>query len=388
MLCTLLSVSVAACQDSSSSGGEPTALLTNSSADTELLVSLPAANAVQRIRRSDGATVAQFEVGMLPHDFLPGPNNDILYLVLVGSQAIAEIDVARNRVLRTFLTEPVPAQRANGTAIKGHVDQNAFAHTTCFDCHHGGAGGINPAVVGSRPLGIAWNATRDALLVTNSRTSTLAIIDIATGNIRRTVSLAPDAVAHEPAALAATSDRIVVALRPTQPSFEPSNILVMNAIDFSVLSETPVGSNANHVVVNEQDRAAYVSDFESNTITRISLDTGNVTKYTVGNGPLGVRSLLASTFLVANYYQNSVSFVDKASGVSSEFPLRLGQQQFSNPTKIGINTEQSFAYVVTSGTAGDVLELDLRRREFVRAFDVGGLPFDVTMVPASVAANK
>lgn len=388
MLGMFLSLSVAACQDSSSSGGESSASSTTPVKDAELLVSLPAANTVQRIRISDGATVAQFEVGMLPHDFLSGPNDNILYLVLVGSQAVAEIDVAQNRVLRTFLTEPVPTQRTDGTIIQGHIEQNAFAHTTCFDCHHGGASGVKPAVVGSRPLGIAWNATHDALLVTNSRTSTLAVIDVATGQLRRTVSLAPGAVAHEPAALAATPDRIVVALRPAQPSFDPSSIVVMSANDFSVLSKTAVGSNANHVVADEYDRAAYVSDFESNTITRIGLDAGDVAKFTVGNGPLGVRTLQASTLLAANYYQNSVSLVTKATGVSSEIPLRVGQQQFSNPSKIGINAARTFAYVVASGTAGDVLELDLRRNEFVRAFDVGGLPFDVTMVPSSVVAIK
>lgn len=381
MVCAV-AVTLAACSDTPTADSNPTDTgIPASEPQTELFVSLPAADAIQRIRVSDGAILQQTQVGMLPHNFLRSRDGRSVYVVLVGSQSIAEIDTKRGQVLRTLLTAPVPDKRSDGSVIQGHIDRNAFVHTTCFDCHRGGADGVKPVVVGTRPLGIAWNATGDALLVTNSRSSTLAVIDITSGAITKEISLAPNALAHDPAALAASADRIVVTLRPSQPSFANSVIRVMRANDFSTVSETVVGSNANHVIIDDASRSAYVSDFESNTVTRVPLDDGVASSLTVRNGPLGLRTFDGARLLSANYYQNSLSVVDISSGASTEIPLLIDAINYSNPTHIALSANRNLAYIVSSGTRGHVLEFDLQRLQFTRAFPIGGLPFDIIALP-------
>src|SRR4051812_31825782 len=53
-----------------------------------------------------GETEARIDVGMLPHNLVLSPDRRTLYAALVGSQAIAEIDVRALRLRRTLLTAP------------------------------------------------------------------------------------------------------------------------------------------------------------------------------------------------------------------------------------------------------------------------------------------
>src|SRR3954454_1411365 len=59
-----------------------------------VFVSQAGSSTVALVNAKSGAIETRIEVGMLPHNLVLSPDRRTLYAVLVGSQAIAEIDVA------------------------------------------------------------------------------------------------------------------------------------------------------------------------------------------------------------------------------------------------------------------------------------------------------
>lgn len=345
-------------------------------------VSLPAAGSVAKVRVADGAA-ASTTVGMLPHNLVLSADGQRLYVVLVGSQAVAEMDVATGSLLRTFLTEPVPGTRADGSVIQGHIDQGAFSHTSCFGCHHGRQGSASPAIVGTRPFGIALSADGARLFVTNTRTGTLAVIDVASGGIEQLVPLEAVGEAHEPTALARLGDSLFVSILPKLPSFAPAVVRQLDATYFTRRSESQMGPNAGVVLADAAHATVYVSNFETNTITRLGSRGEMLNTLTVGDGPLGLRVAGDRTLLSANYYNNSLSVIDLETRAVKTLPLALGEKRYSNPTHIALDASGRLAYVVSSGTQGHLLVYDLAATAFTRAVAIGGLPFDIVAVPRS-----
>ncbi|HEY3594521.1 MAG TPA: hypothetical protein VGL13_11625, partial [Polyangiaceae bacterium] len=119
-----------------------------------------------------GSIDAHIEVGMLPHNMVLSPDGATLYAALVGSQAIAEIDVVTARLRRTMLTAPVPAQRDDGTTIQEHVDEDAFSHVTCYDCHRPNL--AQPKYAGDRPFGLLLSPDGKRLYVSHLRNTRLS----------------------------------------------------------------------------------------------------------------------------------------------------------------------------------------------------------------------
>src|SRR4051812_8518078 len=112
-----------------------------------IFVSQAGSQTVIAVNAESGAIEARIDVGMLPHNLVVSPDHRTLYVAVVGSQAVAEIDVATAQLRRTMLTAPVPAHREDGSVILEHIDRDAFAHTTCYDCHR--PGGAEPKYAGA-----------------------------------------------------------------------------------------------------------------------------------------------------------------------------------------------------------------------------------------------
>ena len=101
-----------ACSSSTTTSGQSAA------ARDRVFVSQAGSSTLLAVDAWSGETVARIEVGMLPHNIVVSPDRRTLYAALVGSQAIAEIDVATLSVRRTLLTAPVPERRADGSIIE------------------------------------------------------------------------------------------------------------------------------------------------------------------------------------------------------------------------------------------------------------------------------
>jgi DNA-binding beta-propeller fold protein YncE len=342
-----------------------------------IFVSQAGSSTVAVIEASSGAT-QRIEVGMLPHGFALSSDGATLYVALVGSQAVAEIDTATARVRRTMLTAPVPDKREDGSLIQAHVEQAAFSHTTCYDCHRPDR--AQPKFAGDRPFGLLLSRDGSRLFVSHLRSSVVAVLDLASGRIERSVQLAPAGAATEAVALARLGDEIWVALRARQPSMVPGALRRLDAVTLESRGDVATGSDAGALLALGERESVLVSNFESNTVTEHA-GSGSAVVHTTSPGPLGLVDLRRGKALAIDYYSNAVSFLDLKAGTSETLALRHGGIPYANPTNGALASDGRSAWIVASGTDGHLLQLDLASRSIVRDLPIDGLSFGVVVVP-------
>lgn len=345
--------------------------------DHLVLVSQAGSSTIAVIDPSRGAVVKRIIVGMLPHRLLKAASGEV-YAVLVGSQAIAEIDPVRLELKRTMLTANVPMIRGDGSAIQGHIDQNAAGYSTCFACHNDGAGGVKPLYVGARPVGVTLSADERELIVSHLREARLSVLNRASGALERSWSLPAAGSATEAADVARVGAGFAVSLRPKQPSTAPGALRWLDA-NFAALTDTALGSDPSALLPLEDRGSVLVSNFESNTVSELRSD-GSSAAFEVAPGPLGALRLPDGRALVLNYYSNSVSVVNLETRSSQTVALTLNGKSFVNPTHAALAPDGRSAYIVSSGTDGNLLVFDLERLLVTRAIAIDGLSFDVVVV--------
>ncbi|WP_027883591.1 YncE family protein [Meiothermus rufus] len=341
-----------------------------------VLVSQAGSSTVAVVDPVQGRTIKRITVGGLPHRMVLNRDKNKVYVVLVGSQAVAEVDVQRLLVSRTFLTAPVPERRSDGSLIQPHFEQNAFTKTSCFTCHN--PGGARPFIVGERPVGIAFSSDHSRLFVSHIRQGRLSEIDLGRAEVVRAVNLPPSGSASEAADVARVGSRLVVALRPRQPSTEASAVRWLDEATLDPLFEAPTGSDPAFML--PWGEGALVSNFESDTLS-LHVPGSSPKSYTVTPGPLGLLAVGSGKILSLNYYSNAVSLVDLASGQAEHHRLELGGRVFVNPTHAALSPDGRRAYIVSSGTEGHLVVFDLERRQAIQAIPIDGLSFDVVVVP-------
>jgi DNA-binding beta-propeller fold protein YncE len=362
-------------------------------AHDRIFVSQAGSATVVAIDGDSGAIEERIEVGMLPHNLVLSPDRRTLYAVVVGSQAVAEIDVATARLRRTMLTAPVPTTRADGTVIQPHIDQRAFDHATCYDCHR--PGGARPAYAGARPFGLLVSPDGSHLLVSHLRTSDIAVLDLASGRIETTIHLAPAGAATEAVALAQVGDEIWVALRPPQPSTLAGALRRLDAATLAPRSgsapgsvpgsapgsvaDTPTGADPAALLAMPERRSVLVSNFESNSVTEHI--GGAAIPREAAPGPLGLTALSSSTVLALDYYANAVSVLDLTAGTSTTTPLARAGALYANPTQAAVSGDGRSAWIVTGAPDGHLLQLDLSSMQVVRDVAIDGLSFGIAIVP-------
>jgi DNA-binding beta-propeller fold protein YncE len=341
-----------------------------------VLVSQAGSNTVAVIDPVQGKTLQRITVGGLPHRMIASPDGHKVYVVLVGSQAIAELDTRTLEVSRTFLTAPVPERRADGSRIEAHFEQDAFAKSSCFVCHN--PGGAKPFIVGERPVGIAFSSDFSRLFVSHIRQGRLSEIDLASGEVVRALNLPPSGSANEAVDVARVKDKLVVAMRPRQPSTEAGAVRWLDEQSWQSLAEAPTGSDPASVLALED--SALVSNFESNTLS-LHAPGARPKSFTVTPGPLGMLAVGEGKILSLNYYSNALSLVDLALDQTQNHKLELAGQVFVNPTHAALSPDGKRAYIVSSGTEGHLVVFDLQRKQVTQAIPVDGLSFDVVVVP-------
>ena len=344
-----------------------------------IFVSQAGSSTVAVVDGSTGTVVARIEVGLLPHNLVLSSDRKSLFVAVVGSQSVAEIDVDTARLRRTMLTAPVPDRRADGSLIQEHVDRDAFSHTTCHDCHR--VGGAQPKYAGDRPFGLLLDADGRRLLVSHLNSANLAVLELEAGAIERSVHLDPSGAAVEPVALAALDDQLWVALRPLQPSTDPGALRRLDRATLSGRGEVPTGSDPGALLSLPGRRSVLVTNFETDTVTEHSAP-GTARAVEVAPGPLGMLALPDGRVLVLGYYSNALSLVDPARGTSETFPLQRAGTRYANPTHAALSSDGRTAWLVSSGTDGHLLQLDLASRTVVKEVPIDGLSFGIAVVPA------
>jgi DNA-binding beta-propeller fold protein YncE len=347
----------------------------------------------------DGATGTlqqRLEVGLLPHGLLVSHDGRTIFVASVGSQSISEIDVSSATVRRTYLTAPVPTHRADGSINQAHLDAGAFAgHASCADCHHGEPGGALPKYVGARPFGLLLTPDGSRLLVSHLRPSepdrlglepgSLAVVELATGTVERTVPLEPAGAATEAVALAQVGSEIWLVIRAPQPSAEPGVVRRLDPVTLAGLGDSPTGSDPVALLPLPDRGTALVSNFESDTISERRASDGAVVRDLVAApGPLGLALLPGGHQVLAlDYYFNSLSFLDLDGGATTTIPLGDAAAPYPNPTHAALASDGESAWVVSGGTQGRLLQLELATRTILRDVAIDGLSFGVAVVPGA-----
>lgn len=344
-----------------------------------IFVSQAGSSTVAVVDGSSGTVLARIEVGLLPHNLVLSSDRKSLFVAVVGSQSVAEIDVDTARLRRTMLTAPVPDRRADGSLIQEHLDRDAFNHTTCHDCHR--VGGAQPKYAGDRPFGLVLDADGRRLLVSHLNSANLAVLELAAGTIERSVHLDPSGAAAEPVALTSLDDELWVALRPIQPSSEPGALRRLDRATLSARGEVPTGSDPGALLSLPGRQSVLVTNFETDTVTEHAAP-GTAHAVEVAPGPLGMLALPDGRVLVLGYYSNALSLVDPARGTSETFPLEHDGTRYANPTHAALSSDGRTAWLVSSGTDGHLLQLDLTSRTLVKEVPIDGLSFGIAVVPA------
>jgi len=387
-----------ACADvTSSPGHSPSSVPAD-----RIYVSQAGSSTLAVIDALSGKTTEHIEVGMLPHNLVLSADGRTLYVALVGSQAVAEIDVATNSLRRTMLTAPVPERRPDGTVIQEHIDQAAFGATTCYGCHR--PEGAQPKYAGDRPFGLLLSPDRRSLYVTHLRGSRLAVLNLADGSIKRTIFLAPAGASTEAVAIDRVDAEIWIALRPPQPSTLPGALRRLDANTLEAIGDVATGSDVGALLALSEQGRMLVSNFETNTVTMYDTRAGATAGATAGAaggtgaplspssplapraievapGPLGLLALPGERALAVDYYFNAVSLLDLKTGTAETMALTHDGVPYANPTNAALSSNGKSAWIVTSGTEGHIIQLDLTTRTLVQDLPIDGLSFGIAVVP-------
>jgi DNA-binding beta-propeller fold protein YncE len=354
-----------------------------------VFVSQAGSSTLLAIDAASGVATARIEVGMLPHNLVVSPDRRTLYAALVGSQAIAEVDVATLSLRRTLLTAPVPERRLDGSVIQPHIDEDAFAASTCYGCHR--PDGAQPKYAGDRPFGLLLSPDGRRLYVTHLRASRLTVLDLDEGRIESTTSLAPAGAATEIVAIDRMGDELWVALRPPQPSVQPGALRRLNAATLEPIADVPTGADPGALLALPDRGRLLVSNFETDTVTMHDAGQtgvaggpggpGTTVRFEVAPGPLGLLALGANSVLAIDYYWNAVSFLDLDAGTAQTLPLAHDGLPYANPTNAALSSDGQSAWIVSSGTEGHLLQLDVATRAIARDLSIDGLSFGVAVIP-------
>jgi hypothetical protein len=91
--------------------------------------------------------------------------------------------------------------------------------------------------------------------------------------------------------------------------------------------------------------------------------------------------------LALDYYSNAVSVLDLEAGASTTVALEHAGVPYPNPTQAAASSDGRSAWIVSSGTSGHLLQidlpLDLASTQVVRDVPIDGLSFGVALVSAS-----
>lgn len=352
------------------------------SARDRVFVSQAGSSTLLVVEAASGKTAARLEVGMLPHNIVVSPDGRTLYTALVGSQAIAEIDVTTLSLRRTLLTAPVPERRVDGSLIEAHFEQNALSASSCFGCHF--PGGAEPKYAGDRPFGLLLSPDARRLYVTHLRASRLTVLDLDAGEIESSTSLSPAGAASEVVAIDRLGDEIWVALRAPQPSTKPGALRRLNALTLEPIADLPAGADPGALLALPERASILVSNFASNSVTLHGAESDGSSapfEFEAAPGPLGLLRVNGSRVLALDYYSNAVSFLDLEQKSAQTIALEHDGLPYANPTNAALATDGQSAWLVSSGTDGHLLELDLASRRIKRDVGIDGLSFGVAVVP-------
>ena len=187
--------------------------------------------------------------------------------------------------------------------------------------------------VGTKPYGVATDATTNTIYVTNFGSNTVSVIDGATNTVTATVAVGayPTAVATD-----ATTNTIYVA------NSGGNTVSVIDGATNTVTATVAVGADPTAVATDATTNTIYVANGGGNTVSVIDGATNAVTAtVAVGLDPYGIAvDATTNTIYVANRGSNTVSVID---GATNTVTATVGVG--ADPTAVAVTIVGSRAYV-------------------------------------------
>ena len=150
----------------------------------------------------------------------------------------------------------------------------------------------------------------------------------------------------------------------------------------TVVSTIPAGESPSGVAINPAGTFAYVTNVDSDTVSKVDLATDTVaTTIGVGDFPIGVAINPAGTFAyVTNRDSDTVSKIDLATDTVA---ATIGVGDW--PIRVAFNPAGTFAYVANLHS-GTVSKIDLANETVSATIEVGNFPGVVAIDPAGTFA--
>ena len=237
--------------------------------------------------------------------------------------------------------------------------------------------------VGSVPMSLAINPTGTYAYVTNAKSGTISLINLATNSEEGAwpIGVTPFGLAINPAGTFFYFTDI--RLRD-----DPGNMVHRIKIDknnvrsISVEANIEVGLHPIYVAIDPAGRFAYVVNLDSDTVSKINIATNAVdATIAVGDGPVAVAIDGAGTFAyVVNLDSDTVSKINIATN-AVDATIEVGR----NPENIAINSAGTFAYVTrlgVNGAFGTVARINLTTYALDATIVVGVNPYSIVINPA------
>jgi YVTN family beta-propeller protein len=207
--------------------------------------------------------------------------------------------------------------------------------------------------------------------ITNSGTTTVSVIDIATNKVTATVNVGsnPYGVAVNP-----KGTKVYVA------SDVNDAVSVIDTATNKVTATVPVGSDPWGIAVNPDGTKVYVANEGSGAVSVIDTASNKVTAtIKVGNYPYGIAVNPAGTKVYAvNDLDNTVSVIDAATNKVTA-TITVGDL----PTGVAVNPAGTKVYVTNEH---DVSVIDTATNKVTATVPVGKYPWGVAINPAGTKA--
>jgi YVTN family beta-propeller protein len=213
-------------------------------------------------------------------------------------------------------------------------------------------------------------AARDAFVV-NTGSGSVEMIDTASDE---TVD-DPIDVGSAPGGIAITPD----GKRAYVTNFESESVSVIDTVSGAAVTTIAVGLHPRGVAINPDGTRAYVANEGSNSVSVIDTASNETVglPITVGAEPLGIAITPDGTrAYVANWSPGSVSVIDTASNETVGLPIPVG----SNPVAVAITPDGTRAYVTNRGS-DSVSAIDTASGAVATPITVGDGPMGVAITP-------
>lgn len=238
-----------------------------------------------------------------------------------------------------------------------------FAFTTAY-------GETLKVRVGASPIGIGYNQNDGNILVTNSGSHSISIINGDTNRLESNILVGrvPYAVTYDP-----VGDFIYVV------NIGENSVSVVSGGSNRIINTIPVGVNPSSISFDIVNRRVYVCNYNSNHVSVIDGSGKKVlANVSVGNNPIDLAiSPSNHGVYVANAGSNDISVINSATN-NVIGAISVG----SHPTAVAYNSNNNKAYVANRDD-GSVSVIDGVTNTVSETIDVDPFPVDIAVNPNS-----